>query len=524
MNNWSKIPFFRVTLFFCIGIVIGYKYVYPTLCFYLSLTTFALYVCTFFVTNKNKFYFRWIEGILIALFLLSAGACCESDKRAKLWIPWSCPEKRNYQAEIIDQPEERNATIKCPVELRGKDVPKGSKMILYIAKDDKSSALKDGDKILLTEVTFRPPQKEKNSSFDYQKYLEFQGYSGSQYISKTQWVKGDGETTFSLLRLSRQLRTKIIETLRGDYIKGDELGVVSALVFGDKSMLSKEIEEEYSATGTSHILAVSGLHVGLVYMLFTLLFKWVIRPMKWKKLRICLSLIFLWIYTFITGLPASVVRASVMLTLAMLSELFNRRSSLYNTLFASAFVMLWYNPNYLFDVGFQLSYLALLSILIFQKTIYETFRFRLLADKAWALLSVTLAAQVATLPLILYCFHQFSNYFLLSNLVVVPLSTFITYLTFALLILNKIPMISDLLAYIVGKLIYIMNKMIEWMSNLPFSTINNIDFKAIDLIFLYLFVLLMTRVLNEKKFKNWVGILIVLFVYTLYRATYQFFL
>lgn len=246
--------------------------------------------------------------------------------------------------------------------------------------------------------------------------------------------------------------------------------------------------------------------------------------MKWEKLRIVISLLFLWLYTYITGLSPSVVRASTMLTLAAFSTILHKHSSIYNTLFASAFLMLLYNPNYLYDISFQLSYLALLSILLFQNRIYRIAEFRSIPDKIWTLLSVSLAAQIGTLPLTLYCFQQFSNYFWFSGLIVVPLSGVIIYLTLALIIFGWVPYLSDLLATLVDWTLIGMNKSITWMSKLPYSTVINIDFTEIDLTFLYLIVVLLLGILTRKKFRYISSLLAVLFVYTIYRATYQFFL
>lgn len=524
MNDWSKTPFFRIAPVMCIGIVLGTNF--PNSLFYLigTFSSFLLFALTYWASNQQRFYTRWIEGVSLILFLFFIGAYNSSLAEEKIWEPWKKNKRISFTAEIIDTPEVKKSTIKCPVLIRGEGIPTSTKMILYIAQDKESRELKDGDLLLINNARCPQPPKVSQGEFDYQRYLHIKGFSGSLYIKQNEWGKWGVGKEFSISREARKMRKKILSQLEQWQLSDDEFGVLSALVLGEKRLLDKSIQNDYSATGASHILAVSGLHVGVVFFIFTWVLKWILRSMKWEKLRIVISLLFLWIYTFITGLSPSVVRASTMLTLAAFSTILHKHSSIYNTLFASAFLMLLYNPNYLYDISFQLSYLALLSILLFQNRIYRIAEFRSIPDKIWSLLSVSLAAQIGTLPLTLYCFKQFSNYFWFSGLIVVPLSGVIIYLTLALIIFGWVPYLSDLLATLVDWTLLGMNKSITWMSKLPYSTVVNIDFTEIDLTFLYLIVILLLGILTRKKFRYISSLLAVLFVYTIYRATYQFFL
>ena len=524
MNDWTNTPFFRIAILLCIGIILGYYMPHSSCYLLVSSFSFFIFALTFAVPIHLKYNFRWIEGGLIIVFIIFVGAWRSSLSKEKIWNPWEYEEPITFTAEIIEIPEIRKASIKCPVLIRGEKITHPTKMVLYIAKDSSSLCLKDGDQLLINNIRFKAPTQTIRGEFDYLHYLHIKGYSGSQYIARNEWEKWGEEKKISIHREARKARKEIIKKLKEWQINEKEFGVLSALVLGEKRLLDKTTQNEYSATGASHILAVSGLHVGVVYFIFTYLLKWILRSMKWKKTRIIISLIILWMYAFITGLSPSVVRASTMLSLAAFSSIINRQTFIYNTLFASAFLMLLYNPNYLFDISFQLSYLALLSILLFQKTIYQIVEFRSIPDKIWSLLSVSLAAQVGTLPLTLYCFQQFSNYFWFSGLIVVPLSGIIIYFTFALIIFGEIPYLSNLLALLVNYVLIGMDKSITWMSKLPFSTKNNIDYGEIDLIFSYLIVLVLIGIMRKKRFRYLVGLLIVLFVYTMYRVTYQFFL
>ena len=199
---------------------------------------------------------------------------------------------------------------------------------------------------------------------------------------------------------------------------GDELAVLSALTVGDKDKLSDDIIETYSVSGASHVLALSGLHIGFLYILFWYLFR--LFWMRWRWLKPCLLLVIvalLWGFAFITGLSSTVVRSVVMFSLLTLSSMQHERPLTLNTLAATAFLMLVCRPFWLFDLGFQLSFLAVMAIVIIQPKLYALWpvKHRLLRY-LWGLVTVSVSAQLVTAPLILLCFSRFSTHFLLTNL------------------------------------------------------------------------------------------------------------
>ncbi len=305
-----------------------------------------------------------------------------------------------------------------------------------------------------------------------------------------------------------------MDVFRNQGIDGDELGVLSALSVGDKTLLDKDLKNSYSSTGASHILAVSGLHVGVVFWVFTQLLSQIFRGERFA----------LWSYTFVTGLSPSVIRASIMLSMVSLASLLNRRAMVYNTVFASAFMMLLYSPNYLFDVGFQLSYVAVLSILVFQKPIYQAFVFRSkICDKAWSLLSVSFAAQLGTMPLTLYYFHQISNVFWLSGFIVIPLSTVIIYLSVFLWTIHWIPYLSKGTAFLVEKSVRCMNFSIEKMESFHGIVCSNVRFEWVDLMLVGMMLGLLAMYVHKKSFSRVASFLIVVFVYSVYQAISQIF-
>ena len=285
-------------------------------------------------------------------------------------------------------------------------------MQLYIKKDTQSCALQNGDWITLQSAVFCPRQRMDRTAQHYKK----KNLSGSYFVSSRQWHLVCHTSERSLIYYAHKAQKRLVKIFMDMNIKGDELSVLSALTIGEKSMLSKDLKNAYSMTGASHILAVSGLHVGIVFYVFSHLLVFLTRSKNAEKFNVIVSLIALWIFAFVTGLSPSVVRASIMLTMASLTILLNRKSQIFNTVFASAFLMLLYSPAYLYDVGFQLSFTAVLSILLFQKPIYESFVVRnKLLDKIWAMSSVSFSAQLGTLPLSLYYFHQVPKFLILVS-------------------------------------------------------------------------------------------------------------
>lgn len=270
------------------------------------------------------------------------------------------------------------------------------------------------------------------------------------------------------------------------------------------------------------MLAVSGLHVGVIFLVCNFFFSLFLSG-NLKRIRLqraILVILFLWLYAFVTGFSPSVVRASVMFSFLQFGFLFQRPYYVYSSVFASAFLILLFDSSLLFDVGFQLSYLALLSILIFQKPIYSCLGRYLhndgrniclirrlvlkVGDWAWTLTSVSLAAQIGTAPIVLYYFHQFSLVFGLSGLVVIPLATLIIYLSIAFFFLSWVPCISNVIVSLLSLSITSMNSSVSFLAHIPFSYVDLVDFKTPELIVSYLCILFLVVYMNNRLCKYFI--------------------
>jgi competence protein ComEC len=254
-----------------------------------------------------------------------------------------------------------------------------------------------------------------------------------------------------------------------------ERAIALALLLGTKEELTPEIRETYAAAGAMHVLAVSGLHVGIVYGLILLLFRNAYkRPvMKWIYLVVTLGT--LWSYALITGLSASVLRAVTMFSLMTIAKVARREGNIYNTLSAAGLLLLCYDPYMIMSVGFQLSFLAVFGIVYITPKIYHRVMVdQYLLNKMWEATCVTLAAQISTLPLVLLYFNQIPTYFFLANLVVIPAAFAILVLGLVLFVVEAIPYIGEVVGYGLAQLIYWTNEFVYLMDSMPYNTINDL--------------------------------------------------
>ena len=272
-----------------------------------------------------------------------------------------------------------------------------------------------------------------------------------------------------------------------------------ALCLADKSSLNSKVKKEFSRAGASHILAVSGMHVGIIFTAISTLLSLVSKERRFQLFGGILSICFLWFYAYICGLQPSIIRACTMFSVPIIGKLLKRDASSFNSLLFTAFCMLIYDYTYLNNIGFQLSFLAVAGILLFQEKIFNIFP---LQNKIliwiWSLTSVSIAAQITTLPLTIYYFRNLPIFSLITNLFVVPLATLLIYFTGSLLIF-QLTSLSSIISLFLNKLSNISISLIEEISNLPYSVIEDINISALQVAILYAIILLFYHFIWSKK-------------------------
>ncbi|MFH2095735.1 MAG: ComEC/Rec2 family competence protein [Bacteroidota bacterium] len=490
------IPFVRILLPFLLGIIIqirtGYTsdflYILLSLCFLLLIVT-GIMQLKFFV-QRNE----WFFGAMLNIFMLLSGFCISGLQVSKLLETGQTGSISCYTADILESISEKEKTYKAnvivtAVKKEGIWIPLNGKALLYFEKDSLSQKLKAGDRIVFAPVLEEIRNSGNPNQFDYKNYLLLNHISMQAFIKKGQWLYAGKVRYFSINAKASGLRDRMIGIFEKNGIEGDEFSVASALTLGYKDMLDDDIKMTYSSSGAMHVLAVSGLHVGIIYLIFNSILFFLDRKTALRIVKVLILLLILWFYACLTGLSPSVLRATVMFSFIIAGKAFGRQVNIYNSIAASAFLLLLINPYMLMDVGFQLSYLAVLGIVFIQPKLYRLVIIRnKILDKTWALFSVSVAAQIATMPVSLYYFHQFPNYFFLTNLAVIPMATIILCLGIAVLATSVIPEVSEFLAIILEYAVAALNKTVAFIENLPGAVTRDIAWDAPETIMLYVLI------------------------------------
>lgn len=468
-DRFSQIP---VQIFYAVGVL--------------------LITLSFFLREEKQFRFRWFfgAGIFVVIFALSATILYLQKERTAFDFPET---ELMYAGIVRDKPQEKPRSLACEIELLS---PVRKKIIVYLQPDSFSRALQPGSEILFSAV-LRPFRNMGNpDDFDYVRYMLVKGFSATSYISSEKWVS-TGKIRHSPVTFSRKVRLRILDWYGALQLDPDKKAFISALTLGYKSELSDNLKQAFRASGTSHVLAVSGLHVVFVFVVAQSLLRFLGRRRSLFVVRQLLVVCILWLYAFLTGGAPSVVRATIMFTVYGFGKIFYLQNFNYNVLFIAAFFILLFSPMSLFDVGFQLSFSAVSAILlVFPRMIALYSLHNRIGKYFWDLFSVSVAAQIGVFPLSLYYFGTFPSYFFIANLLVVPLVEVIFYLL--------VPFVG--LAHIVPSGIAFFDVLIEWIldafrflidalvglvyffESLPFSQLSGADVNHVQVLFLLLFL------------------------------------
>jgi len=344
--------------------------------------------------------------------------------------------------------------------------------------------------LLVMDATLNPVTNAGNPyEFDYRGYLARKNVGRSAFVESSRWQQIDSYAQSPLFNFSNRIRNNLLDVLNRAGLSGNELSVASALVLGYRADIDADLRKAYASSGAVHILAVSGLHVGIVYMVLNtvlMLFPF-IRRSKWMPALIQLS--FLWLFALITGLSPSVMRATTMFSFIVAGRALHRKGYIYNSISASAFLLLLANPNNLLDVGFQFSYMAVIFIVYLHPFLYGLLSFKnKLLNKAWDLTCVSIAAQTGVAPLALFYFHQFPTYFILSNFVVIPAASVIIYGAFLLFAVSPVPVLLETFGWLLDKFLYTVNYLIFFIEKLPGSVTLGIRFANWEIVVAYAWI------------------------------------
>jgi competence protein ComEC len=504
---WKRSPLVRLLLPFIAGILIQwYARVPMGIWFWASCCSLAVMLSFFLLPVFRRYKSAGINGLAVSFLFMATGALLtwqKDTRHTKQWFGHSYSDSTALVVTLEEPVVEKTRSLKAEASvsciIRGDSViPAQGKIIVYFQKEPDSSGPNQSHSLPQlrygSQIIFKKPVQEiKNSGnpggFDYKRYAFFHGITHQVYLKQGEFELSGSTKQKPLTSFIYTVRERILAILR-THIPGDkEAGLAEALLIGYKDDLDKSLVQSYSNTGVVHIIAISGLHLGLIYWLLVKLFQPIRKRKGLKWLPPLLIIAGLWAFSLLAGAQPSVLRSALMFTCIVAGESIARKTNIYNSLALSAFILLCYNPYWLWDVGFQLSYAAVLSIVLFMRPIYNLLYFEnKLVDMIWKLNAVTLAAQVLTLPLSIYYFHQFPNYFLFTNLVAVPLSSLILLGEIFLCLIAFIPAMAALAGKLLAFLIGVMNRYIEKIESLPFSLWDGLQLSVSQTILLFIFI------------------------------------
>jgi competence protein ComEC len=501
-------PFLRLIFPLIIGIVLRINFSIPEGYVFslLTITFVAAFCFTIFEKLAINYRYRWIPGLSIHLIIFCLGVIFTDVKFQSFENKWNETNSPvNLIGIVSEPPGVKPNSIQCFVAVdqiaQGKQFsPSNTKILVYIQKDSNSLKLKAGDAIVMRLQLNKIKSTGNPFEFDYGKYLSYQGVHLSGYVNGHSWKLLTNNKLPFYQMIAYNVQAKLLSIFTKIGLSGDELGVTSALIIGDKTYLDDDIKQAYVASGTMHILAVSGMHVALLYWVLNMLLSFLERNKLSRIIKLILLLLAVWFYALITGLGGSILRAATMITFIIVGQSFNKNINIFNSLAVSAFLLLIINPFNLIDVGFQLSYCAVISIVIFYPFIYEIIDFNdWLPDQLWSLTAVTIAAQILTTPISLFYFHQFPNLFLVSNLVMIPLSTIIMYFVMVLLPLSGFNWLAKIMGKVLDFLVWLLNKVVLTIEHLPYALTKGVYITWLDVCLLYMFVCFVTLYLLRKS-------------------------
>lgn len=340
-------------------------------------------------------------------------------------------------------------------------------------------------------------------TFDFKQYWAAQGIYKQAWINAERVILLQAPATTSLYAKIHEFRAKAIDAFRKKLSTPQSFAIASALTLGYRNGLDKDLKNAYAQAGAMHVLAVSGLHVGLLYLIIQYLLKAIPKRVRYQNIiKPAIAIGGIWGFAILTGASPSVLRASMLFSLIIIGQALYRRASIFNVLAGSAFLLLCWNPALLFQVGFQLSYLALLGIIIYQSSIYRLIRVPTkLGNYLWKLTAVSVAAQLGVGFISLYYFHQFPVYFWLSGWIVIPAASLILILSILLLCSTPIPFLGEIIGQVLEWIINSMNKLIMAMEVLPAHLITDIWLDKVSLIMLYGLLIGVTIGIQRKRLK-----------------------
>ena len=503
----SKYPLLKILLPYVAGILCAYHGRFSERLFpFFLVAVVVLWLVALLLLRLKRYKWQWVKTAVMALAFFFAGVSTTMFRLSPRFSPEQravLSDSRGFVVRVVDHPVPRARSVKVVAELWQSDrgVPLRGKALLYVqCADPQAVPIRYGDVLAVaTSLSdFDPPANP--DAFDTRRYMQRKGIFLTGFVPANGWQRLGHRAPNPLKSLSHRMQQQLAARYVTAGMSGSELAIARAILLGDDDTMEPELRASYAAAGVSHILCVSGMHVGVIFMILSFLLKPLGLFPTTRLLKALLLMLAIWLYAHITGLSPSVTRSATMFTFVTVGGVLRRNTNVFHSLMASLFVLLALRPQLLFEVGFQLSYLAVFGIVLLQPRIAGIYNCKTkIADYFWQLLSVSVAAQIATFPISTYYFGIFPNYFLISNLTVIALSFVVIITGVVVLTVSWVPVVSGALSFLLTWEIRIMNGIVSFVEGLPGAVTRDIDFSGGQVLLLYLCIIMLYCMINYRR-------------------------
>ncbi|MEM1326983.1 MAG: ComEC/Rec2 family competence protein [Bacteroidota bacterium] len=487
--NRRKYPFVRFILPFIAGILVQQYVAFAAHWWLLIPVLIFLYFRVFAAAQKSF-------GVVAvaALFALGAQYAYQYNTIPGAHFQYQLTDKKQQLlVQVVDMPKVKTGIsvevkVLAVADSTEQAVSAQGHLLLSLEQDSTlAETIRYGDQLEITAYVNDIKTPRNPHAFDFARFRALQRIYHQAYVANEHWEIVKREQGHPLYSYIYSVRSKLLSILQAQLSADRNFGVAAALTLGYRTALDDEVSTAFANSGAIHVLAVSGLHVGIIAGLLSLCLQWFSHYhtyQKWIKFTVVVGGI--WFFALLTGNAPSVQRASIMFTIIAAGHYFVRQGNIYNSLSVAAFISLMLDPNVLFTVGFQLSYTAVLGIVLLQPHIAKLWSVKHPVLKfIWNLLAVSFAAQLAVAPISIYYFHQFPVYFWLSSLVAIPAASVILMLTVALFLSTPLPILANGIGWLLDTVLTVLNTFIFGVNQLPFSLQDNLWLSFGELLLLY---------------------------------------
>lgn len=504
---FQRIPFIRISSLFISGIIVAY-YCVPNSEIIAIFLAVSLLI-QLLLWNNSSFSLIRFQNILLSITIVLLGLFYASNDNPRDKPDFQ--QKDYFLVQVCQKPAEKARTFQTILLVQNHQFAFPEKIVAYFDKKEFDVSLSTGDQLIILGKLQAIRNQGNPYEFDYQKMMHRLGIWYSVYLTRATYLKV-GKPTVDLQNWAEKSRDYLVEKLAKVLPDKEERSVVSALTLGYRTELDQETLDYFASTGAMHVLSVSGLHVALLFIILGFMLGFLKRSKVGRILFPVIMILFLWIYAFISGFSPPVQRSTLMFTFVIIGKELRRPVNIYNSLTASALLLILLDPNVIFDVGFQLSYLAIFSIVLIQPALFNLIEMKNKSlEWLWALFTVSIAAQIVTFPLGVFYFNQFPNFFWLSNFIVVPVTTIIMWATIAFFILSPFQVFAGWAGFVIQKLTWFMLASLKLLDAHPLAVTHGLVFSLTQVMLVFSVIFSFIIFLYSRR-KAWFTTALVLLI------------